>query len=184
MIPELPQIKQRRLKLALKQGELAKLAGVSQSMIAKVESGRLEPSYSKAKKIFEALDATETGIQQKAKDIMSVTVHYVRENDTLKHVAKLMREKNISQVPVLRGSLSVGGISETTIIERVNQGISIKALNSMLVKDVMDEPFPVIRDDTPVKAIYSLLEYSPALIVRGNGKIVGIISRADLLKLR
>jgi predicted transcriptional regulator len=35
---------------------LAKFAGVSQSFIAKIESGKIDPSYSKVKTIFDVLD--------------------------------------------------------------------------------------------------------------------------------
>jgi predicted transcriptional regulator len=42
--------------LGLTQGQLAKIAGVSQSFIAKIESGKIDPSYSKVKTIFDVLD--------------------------------------------------------------------------------------------------------------------------------
>ncbi|MBI2079314.1 helix-turn-helix domain-containing protein, partial [Candidatus Micrarchaeota archaeon] len=36
-----------RRKLGITQKELAKLAGVSQSLIAKIEMGKIDPAYSK-----------------------------------------------------------------------------------------------------------------------------------------
>ena len=45
-----------RRKLNLTQKQLAKLSGVSQSLIAKIESNRIDPSYSKVVSIFHALE--------------------------------------------------------------------------------------------------------------------------------
>lgn len=40
----------------MSQGELAKLAGISQSTVAQIESGKKDPSISTLKKIADALD--------------------------------------------------------------------------------------------------------------------------------
>ena len=53
MLPSIASIKQQRLKTNLTQKELAKEVGVSTSMINQIESGRSQPSYDTAKKIFE-----------------------------------------------------------------------------------------------------------------------------------
>ena len=57
MLPKLEEIGRRRRLLALSQKQLANLSGVSQSMIAKIESGRISPSYLKTKAIFDILRA-------------------------------------------------------------------------------------------------------------------------------
>src|SRR3989337_4131762 len=59
MFPPLEEIANRRRQLNLKQAELAKLAGVSQSLIAKLESGKIDTSYKKVKTIFDTLDRLE-----------------------------------------------------------------------------------------------------------------------------
>jgi predicted transcriptional regulator len=55
MLPRLDSIKPARLKIGLTQQKLASLTGVSTSMINQIESGRCQPSYSTARKIFEVL---------------------------------------------------------------------------------------------------------------------------------
>ena len=55
MLPRIDSIKQIRLKIGITQKKLATLTGVSTSMINQIESGRSQPSYSTAKKIFENL---------------------------------------------------------------------------------------------------------------------------------
>ena len=59
MLPELDDFQKRRKLLKLTQKQLAKQAGVSQSLIAKMESKRIEPSYNKVKMIDQALDGEE-----------------------------------------------------------------------------------------------------------------------------
>ncbi|MEM0360769.1 MAG: helix-turn-helix domain-containing protein, partial [Candidatus Diapherotrites archaeon] len=60
-----------RKKLGLTQCHLSRISGVSQSMIAKIEAGRVSPGYEKARRLLEAL--TEEGKKKEARaaDIMS-----------------------------------------------------------------------------------------------------------------
>ena len=56
IFPDINTIQAKRQKLGIKQKELAQLSRVSQSMIAKLEKQRIEPSYSVAKRIFLTLE--------------------------------------------------------------------------------------------------------------------------------
>ena len=56
---KLSEIKRLRKKLEINQKELAVRAGVSQSLIAKIEAGKIEPTYSKACGILETLKDLE-----------------------------------------------------------------------------------------------------------------------------
>ena len=59
MLPNVESIKQMRQKLGITQKKLAIMTGVSTSMINQIESGRSQPSYETAKKIFENLSNLE-----------------------------------------------------------------------------------------------------------------------------
>ena len=50
---DIKEIKILRKKLEITQNELAKKSGVSQSLIAKIESSNIDPAYSSIKKIFD-----------------------------------------------------------------------------------------------------------------------------------
>ena len=56
MVFDISQLKKIRKQLDLTQFQFAKKAGISQSMIAKIESNKLDPTYSKVKKIELALE--------------------------------------------------------------------------------------------------------------------------------
>jgi len=59
MLPQLQEIPRRRRNLNLTQKDLAVMAGVSQSMIAKIEALKVNPSYEKTKRIFDVLEELE-----------------------------------------------------------------------------------------------------------------------------
>ena len=49
---EIEQLKQIRKQLGLTQTEFAKEAGVSQSLVAKIEAGNIDPTYSKVQQMI------------------------------------------------------------------------------------------------------------------------------------
>ena len=59
IFPELSSIRIKRQRLGIKQKELAEKSGVSQSLIAKLEKGLIEPSYSLTVRIFLTLESLE-----------------------------------------------------------------------------------------------------------------------------
>ena len=179
MLPELSEIKKMRKKLGLTQAELAKLANVSQSLIAKIESGKIVPNYAKTKRIFDTLESLGKAEQRKAADIMSRRVMSVKENDSIIKAAKLMEKHAFSQLPVIKNGKSVGVVTEHAIIESMQAGLDLK---SAKVKEIMEESLPVVAPNTSFSTLACLLEHEQALLVAKKGKIVGIITKSDLLK--
>lgn len=102
MIENLQEIKRMRKNLGINQKDLAAQAGVSQSLIAKIESGKLDPTFTKAKQIFRALEELQEKEEIKAKEIMNKKVVFVKANDKVKEIIAIMKRKGISQVPVLK----------------------------------------------------------------------------------
>ncbi|MBI5035727.1 CBS domain-containing protein [Candidatus Micrarchaeota archaeon] len=183
MLPTTQEIKTRRKRLSLTQSQLANEAGVSQSLIAKIESDNLDPSYSNTVKIFDALERIERKTVKTAEQIMSKTVEHVKKTDTVGKVLKLMKQKDFSQLPVFDESHPIGSISDKTILDNITEGTPVEELSEKKVEEVMSESFPIIAPETPLPAISSLLNYHFAVLVRKKGKVVGIITKADLLKL-
>jgi len=180
MFYELIRIKQMRKKLDLTQTELAKLSGVSQSLIAKIERGNIEPSYSLAKKIFAVLEEHISHQQKKivAKNICSKQLVSTKSEDSIAKAIQLMKKHAISQIPVIKDNVIIGGISEETLINKYD-----KITNTNLaVEQIMDEPFPTISENTPISLIRDILKTYSAVILMKNGKPTGIVSKADLLK--
>jgi predicted transcriptional regulator len=101
MLPDLNEICRRRKMLNLTQAELAKRAGVSRSLIAKLETGRLNPSYMVAKRIFDVLEALErehdVGIKGvTASQIHNKPVEFAEASELIFKVWNRMKEKAYS----------------------------------------------------------------------------------------
>jgi predicted transcriptional regulator len=183
MLPSLDEIVRRRKGLGLNQIELARLVGVSQSFVAKVESKKINPSYILTKEIFDTLENLERKREEKAKEIMHEKVVGMGMDESLSKAAKLMNESGYSQLPVFSDKRAVGSISEKALLDQILKLGDPSKLSKVTVEEVMEEVFPQIDETTPLTVISSLLQYSSATLVTRKGLVVGIITKADLLKM-
>lgn len=177
MAYNISEIKQLRKKLGLNQTELAQRAGVSQSLIAKIESGNLDPTYTKAQRIFEALNSASKKTEQKVEKIMQKKIISVNPDETTIKAVELMKKHAISQVPVMSKGRAVGLLSETTIMKNIG-----KDLSKTKVHEIMEDAPALISKNTSVKAASEMLEHFHVILVSEYGEILGIITKADVLK--
>jgi len=180
--PDITEIARTRKRMKLTQTQLADASGVSQSLIARAEAGTVDPRYSKVVAIFAALEKLAGG-SVKAEDIMTKGVTSVTARDSMEEAAKLMKKKNISQIPVVEGKNIVGSLTEQAVLDQVSAGIQMKDLSSRPVGDYMRDALPTVAADTPLAALSALLEHNPAVIVSEKGETKGIVTKSDLLKM-
>ena len=183
--PPVSDIKRIRKSLDVTQTELAAASGVSQSTIAKIERGRMSASYETVVKLFETLEGMRKSEKRDltAADVASDKVVTVQSTDKVHQASDLMRATGYSQLPVLKGDIPVGSISERGIFELLRQGSTMDQLAQTVIAKVMDESYPVVADSTPMSSVTSLMSSSGAVLVSKKGKIVGMITSADILKL-
>ncbi|MCK4968350.1 MAG: CBS domain-containing protein [Candidatus Aenigmarchaeota archaeon] len=179
MFPNISEIKKRRKKLELTQTQLAVHANVSQSMIAKIESNMIEPSYAIVCEIFEALNILENKNTIKAKNIMKKRTASLSPESLVTKSIKIMRKKEISQIPIIQNDIAIGSISEKTILEKIIE--DPHESKNMTVSEIMDAPFPTIDEETPIDMILAILKHNQAILVLKKNKISGIITKADIL---
>ncbi len=175
MAYELEEIKEIRKKFGLTQGGLAARAGVSQSLIAKIEAGRLDPTFSKAQKIFDAIDSLGKKKEIKAGEIMSRRIISVKPGEGIKTAIEKMKKSNISQMPVIEDHRSIGIVSESIILEALLNKKGDK------VKDIMGDSAPVVSKKGTINAVSNLLRFYPMVLVSDGGELKGIITKSDLL---
>lgn len=183
-LPTPEDIKKLRKKVGLTQTELAKLAGVSQSLIARIEKGTVDPRLSTLRKIIEAIKLVEMRAKKakSAKDVMYSPVITIKSSDKVKKAIELMEKYAISQLPVVNDKgVPVGSITESTVLKKLLSGEPEKILK-IKVEEIMEESFPTITPSTNIKDIQQLiLKKYPAVLVMEKGKIVGIITKIDLI---
>lgn len=178
MLRELSSIAKERKSLGLSQRELARMAGVSQSLISKVERGQVIPNYETALRIIRALEIVrERKGVPKVREVMSSPVVSVSPKDNLRKAISLMIEHGISQLPVIYGDRVLGSLTEESIVNRVGS-ISTETP----VGDVMEGPFPILPADASVSLAREILHSYPAVLVQENGKVVGIVTKSDILR--
>ena len=91
----------------------------------------------------------------------------------------LMTLHDVSQLPVMDGDNCVGSVSDWSLSQK---SLENPKLLDATVSEVMDSPFPMISADQPIESVVKLLSKSnPAVLVRRNGTIEGIVTRSDML---
>ena len=183
--PPATDIRRMRKALDITQTELAKESGISQSTIAKIERNRISASYDTVVKLFETLDEMAKGERHdlSAADVASKDVVTVQSTDKVRVASELMREEGYSQLPVLKGDVPVGSISEKIIFEKIRAGKTMEELKDAPISLIMEESYPVVTESTPISSVTAMMSDFNAVLVARKGKLVGMITKADILKL-
>ena len=104
----------------------------------------------------------------------------VAPGSTVRQALGLMHQHDVSQLPVMDGSNCVGSVSDWALSAK---GLENAKLLDATVSDIMDPPFPSVEAGQSVESVAKLLSKSnPAVLVRRNGAMQGIVTRSDLLQ--
>jgi len=91
---------------------------------------------------------------------------------------QMMNNYGLSQLPLLEDGKSVGSLREGRMMAKL---LGNPDLMRAPVTEVMDKGFPVVSDDASVNAAVRYLKNSPAILVEEYGRIIGIVTRYDVL---
>ena len=98
---------------------------------------------------------------------------------TVRQALRLMSLHDVSQLPVMDQDNCVGSVSDWSLSAK---SLDNTKLLDLTVSEVMDPPFPIVDAVQAVDAVSKLLsKSSPAVLVRTGGRIVGIVTRSDML---
>ncbi len=93
-----------------------------------------------------------------------------------------MNEMGLTQIPVLdEGRRPVGSLRENRVLAKV---VRNRDLLDSPVSEVMEASFPTVDVDASSHEVTRRLQTSPAVLVEEYGRIVGIITRHDVLDLK
>ena len=106
-----------------------------------------------------------------------VSINY---DDTVDRALALIREFNISQLPVLKEGNVVGSVSEGVLLQKVIDG---SAHGDTRVEYLLEKPLPVVPLGAHLpRAMKVLAGSNAAVAVDDHGKPAGILTRFDLLE--
>lgn len=112
-----------------------------------------------------------------ARDIMTRKVWTTGPEASVQEAAQLLYQQRISGAPVVDADGGIIGIiTEADIISKVNR-------EGLRVADIMSHELIVVDEETPVNEIACLLTERKIkrVPVVQDGKLVGIVSRADIV---
>lgn len=140
----------------------------------------------------------------RVKDVMTTEVVTAKPTDTVADLAKTLLEHSISAVPVVEGDKLVGVVSEGDLVSRTEIGtdsrhrswwLQLFTSDSKLtneyvkshahkVSDVMTKDVVTVSEDTDLSEVAHLLEknHIKRVPVIKDGKLAGVVSRADILQ--
>jgi cystathionine beta-synthase len=98
---------------------------------------------------------------------------------TVRQALRLMSLHDISQLPVMDGGSSVGSVADWSLSAK---SLDDTKLLDATVSTVMDPPFPTVDGGQSVDNVAKLMsKANPAVLVREDGKVAGIVTRSDML---
>jgi cystathionine beta-synthase len=106
---------------------------------------------------------------------------WVKPTDTVGEALGQMDELGLSQIPVLEEGKCVGSLRENRVLAKV---VRDRELLNAPVREVMETGFPTVDVDANSSEVTRRLQSSPAVLVEEYGRIIGIITRHDVLDLK
>lgn len=99
-------------------------------------------------------------------------------NETIGEALARLEQYNVSQIPVLDENRSVGSLTEADLMSMI---IDDPATIERKVSEVMGKPYPVIDESEDIRHGIQYLKESPAILVSQYGRLIGILTRYDVL---
>ena len=123
---------------------------------------------------------------QTAKDIVAAVKHNkvmsVEVNETIESTARLMQERDFSQLTITKDGRIVGSINEQNIFECLTKHPNNKGNT---VESIMSPAFPFVDITTPLEALSNMITpENPAVLVRDfKTDEIYIITRHDIISM-
>ncbi|HEX6135109.1 MAG TPA: cystathionine beta-synthase [Longimicrobiales bacterium] len=104
----------------------------------------------------------------------------VERSTLVREALRLITEYDISQLPVCDGDACVGSVPEASLMARIIE--DPRSLDQP-VGAIMEPAFPVVEGDLPMSGVSRLLtRQCPAVLVRTDGTLIGIVTRFDVVR--
>ncbi len=115
------------------------------------------------------------------RDVMTPNPECVTEKDSIRDVARIMKEQDTGVVPVVDGRRIIGLITDRDIVVRaVAEG---KDISNVRVNELMTKSVRTVREDSTVNDALQLMsgaEVRRVPVVNSNDELVGIVSLGDI----
>ena len=105
----------------------------------------------------------------------------VKKEDTIHHVFQLMKEHDISQLPVMEEGTIVGSVTENVVLEFLLENPLKHSTKE--VNEIMGEAFPIVGEDLPCRNLSRYIsKMMPAVIAKDRSGILHILTQYDIIQ--
>ncbi|HUR79914.1 MAG TPA: CBS domain-containing protein [Thermoanaerobaculia bacterium] len=115
------------------------------------------------------------------RDVMTPNPECVSEKDSLRDVARIMKDQDTGVVPVVEGKRIIGLITDRDIVVRgLAEG---KDLENTRVNELMTKSVRTVREDASLNEVLTAMgnsEIRRVPVVNSNDELVGIVSLGDI----
>ncbi|TXT55711.1 MAG: hypothetical protein BAJATHORv1_30091 [Candidatus Thorarchaeota archaeon] len=170
------KLKHLREVAGLTQLDLAEAVGVTQPYIARMERGTLDPKLSIVNKI---VDIVSRAREIRCEDIMTRDPKTMDARNSVASAIEDMQKYGYSQLPVVRSGRIVGMITERDIIRNLRHDLTKISVGAAIESSGP----PRVDEHTPIDSILPLFDMYQAVLILSQGRLSGIITRSDLLRL-
>lgn len=109
------------------------------------------------------------------------TVMLLDEDQPLMEAIQLMRDQNVSQIPVTRQGEIVGSLNESRVLNTILDNPSLK---NGPISQAMGDAFPFVLESTRMDVISKLINKdTPAVLVKKEAGDIDIITEYDLIQV-
>jgi cystathionine beta-synthase len=104
----------------------------------------------------------------------------MQADEPLKRALHIVEQHNITQIPVFRGDRLAGTLFDSDILRAA---LADPGALEKPIEPLMSDPLPMVASDDPVDRVTKLLAArNPAVLVKDDGAVVGILTRFDMLQ--
>jgi len=105
----------------------------------------------------------------------------VQVNDTVRQAFNIMKENDISQMPVMENGEMVGSITESAVLTYLLEN----PLNNTekKVETIMDNAFPVVQEDLPYRQLTQFISKKVnAVIAKDKAGALHVLTKYDIIQ--
>jgi len=101
--------------------------------------------------------------------------------DTVRSVFNMMKEKDISQLPVVDKETIIGSVTESAVLTHLLEN-PLKNTEDQ-IKSIMGTPFPLVAEDLPVKNLTRYISKEmPAVVAKDKAGNMHILTQYDIIQ--
>ena len=114
------------------------------------------------------------------RDIMEKNVVTIDDDKTALDAARLISEKDVSFLVIMKNNIPIGVLSESDFVKRL--AADDKKASEVIVSEIMSSNFRWVEPETEIEdAIQKMLNNNVRrLVILDNNKLAGVITQTDL----